>query len=1042
MNKICLILALFSCFHLFGQSSEKYNSEYENFYRAEELYVKEQYAAARKEFRIFMDGFPKPNDPMYIKAAYYEAVSALELYNNDALILLQNFNTNYPESIYKTTIYFKLGQFFYYKKQYDDVIVWFNKLNVKDVEEEDRDEFHFKLGYANFKEKNYEVARGSFYEVKDGVSQYAKPALYYYSYIAYSNKAYEVALDGFLKLENDESFGKLAPYYIAQIYYLQGKYQLVTEYATKISVQEGIVNEDDLNLLIGDAFYRIGKYDEAVPYLEKHYKADNTTRDENYRLGYAYYKSKSFAKAIPLFDKVKKEEDSLGQAAYYHIAECLLKLENKVSARSAFEGAAFMDFDPVVSEDALYNYAILSYKLDINPYDEAVEAFELYLNRYPNSARKEDVYQYLVNVYTSTNNYEKALASLDKLPNKDVKLKQAYQMVAFNQGVKRFQVADYNGALESFKLVDKYPVDQEISGKANFWIADAKFRQNKFDEAIAEYKRFLLLPSTMVPGMHHEARYNIGYAYLNKSYIYSEQEKPTMQKEMLALAITEFRLFVQSNSTYVKKIADAHMRIADAYFVLKDNEQAVKFYTSALDQKAGYEDQALYYRAKTYGYMEGRVNDRISSLLDIVNNYKGSKYLQISILEIAESYKSVGQFDKAIQYYKKIVFDYPTSNLVVEAKINMADIYYKQNKYTESEEIYLEVLETHGQDQKICKRAAEGLVDLYTAINKPERIEQLAAQHNCFEFNADDQENLYYLPAMEVYGDSSKVESVRYAEAIPKFDKYLDKYPNGRYQHEVKNYLANCHYKLGDTTKAIEIYMATLEGPNTGFTELAAARVAYYLYNEGRYEEVIKYYNRLEQIASTPAVIFNAKLGLMRSHFLIENWQNAALYGDKVLENAQISNEIKLEAYYAKGMANFYLKHFNDAKPALIWIVKNTTTVKGAEAQFSLASLEFQQENLVEADVEIGKLLKMKPTYNYWVAKGLILRSRILIQLEDLFQAEQNLKSVLDHYPIDDDGIIDEAQELYDELMQIKNQQKEVEPDVDPIIEINDQQGN
>ena len=130
MNKILFLLALLSCLQLYGQSSEKYNSEYENFYRAEELFQKEQYAAARKEFRNFIDGFNEPNDPLYIKASYYEASSALELYNNDAVSLLQKFNENYPESIYKKTISFKLGKYFYYKKKYEDALAWFNQVKV------------------------------------------------------------------------------------------------------------------------------------------------------------------------------------------------------------------------------------------------------------------------------------------------------------------------------------------------------------------------------------------------------------------------------------------------------------------------------------------------------------------------------------------------------------------------------------------------------------------------------------------------------------------------------------------------------------------------------------------------------------------------------------------------------------------------------------------------------------------------------------------------------------------------------------------------
>jgi TolA-binding protein len=99
-----------------SQTTEKYNSDYENFYRAEELFQKEQFGAARKEFRYFMDGFNYPNDPLFIKAAYYEGVSALELFNNDAVTLLENFIRNYPESIYSEGIYFRLGRYFYQKK--------------------------------------------------------------------------------------------------------------------------------------------------------------------------------------------------------------------------------------------------------------------------------------------------------------------------------------------------------------------------------------------------------------------------------------------------------------------------------------------------------------------------------------------------------------------------------------------------------------------------------------------------------------------------------------------------------------------------------------------------------------------------------------------------------------------------------------------------------------------------------------------------------------------------------------------------------------
>ncbi|MCH2223405.1 MAG: tetratricopeptide repeat protein [Crocinitomicaceae bacterium] len=1048
MSRFFLTIAFLSHLLVFGQTSDKYNSEYAEFYRAEDLFEKEQYGAARMEFRSFMNSFDRPNDPMYVKAAYYEAISALELYNNDAIRLLEEFNRNYPESIHKKGIYFRLGKYYYYKRKYEDALVWFNKLSAHDVDADDREEFYFKIGYANFKEKQLDAARDAFYEVKDGVTQYASPALYYYSHIAYQHEKYQMALDGFLKLEQDPKFGKVVPYYIAQIYYLQEKYELVTEYASKVSSDSKLTNKKSMDHLIGDAFYRIGKYDESVPYLERYNKAKETTREDDYRLGYAYYKSGHCDKAIRMFDRVKKEKDSLAQVAYYHIGECLIKADNKVSARSAFEAAAFIDKDPVIQEDALYNYAVLSYEMDINPYDEAVEAFEMYLARYPNSERKEDVYQYLVNVYTNTNNYAKALTSLDKLPNKDVRLKTAYQLIAFNQGVSRFQKANYPGAIESFKLVDLYPIDPMLSGKAVYWKADANYRLHKYDKAILGYKKFIGLPSTLSPQLKHEARYNIGYCHLKTADVISkkiaaetnEDRKKALiaQRDIpLSKSSEAFRSFVKDRPDGGQKTADAYMRIGDAYFVQKKNNLAIDYYKKALVLKSGYEDQALFYIATTYGYTPGGANNKITHLLDIINNYKSSKYLQQSVYNVADSYKSQTKYTKAKQYFNQIIFDYPSSNLVVTSRINVADINWKEGNIAQAEMEYLDILEQYGKDNNVCKTAAGQLKDLYLSQNEQEKIEQLANDYACIELNATEQENLYYLPAIEAYNDSIKPSEEKYQDAIAKFNKYLNKFPEGRYEFDVKNYLADCHFELGEVETAISLYRETLEGPNTGFTEEAALRVSKHLFNNGFYEESIPYYGRLEQTSSNPEIIFNAKLGLMRANYLIENWTNASNYADQVLKNSQINNELELTAYYVKGMSNYNINKYGEAKSALEWVVNNTTTERASEAKFSIAEMHYKQQQFDHAESEVNKLLKMKPSFNYWVAKGMILKSRVYVAQDKLFDAESNLKSVIDHYPVSDDGILNEADALWSELMQLKDQPKNLEEEEETTIEIN-----
>jgi len=461
--RIGFILIFFISLTASAQLTDKYDSDYARFYKAEDLFEKSKFSAAQEEYKMFMHEVDEKNHPYFVKAKFYNALCALYLYHQNAEQLLLGFLKEYPESIYQQKIYFELGRYYYRKKKYEKTIDWLSKVEVYDLDGEAKSEYYFKLGYAHFREENPKAARDAFFEVINVESQYQDPALYYYSHIAYSEKNYQVALDGFKKLAKNPNFEKSAPAYIAQILYLQGKYEELLEYAPPIMENGNPKNSLEMSHLIGDAFYRIGKYDEAVPFLEEYNNKSATTRDEDYQLAYAYYKSKQYMKAVRTFDKVAAIKDELGQMALYHIGECYLKKENFLYARNAFELAAALHFDKEIEEDALYNYAILSYKLDYNPFDEAVEALNLYLTRYPDSDRNQDIYQYLVNVYTTMKNYKSAMASIDRIQQKDFKMKNAYQMMAFNYGVELFDNGQFQESIDGFKLARRYPVDPHLN---------------------------------------------------------------------------------------------------------------------------------------------------------------------------------------------------------------------------------------------------------------------------------------------------------------------------------------------------------------------------------------------------------------------------------------------------------------------------------------------------------------------------------------------------------------------------------------------------
>ena len=107
---------------------------------------------------------------------------------------------------------------------------------------------------------------------------------------------------------------------------------------------------------------------------------------------------------------------------YYQIADIFKQQYEKTSdlaklinARTAFEKASEMSFNPTLQEDALYNAAVIAFNVDDSPYNQSVQIFEKFIKLFPNSDRKNQIYQFLVEVNRRKNNYELPLSTIKNI---------------------------------------------------------------------------------------------------------------------------------------------------------------------------------------------------------------------------------------------------------------------------------------------------------------------------------------------------------------------------------------------------------------------------------------------------------------------------------------------------------------------------------------------------------------------------------------------------------------------------------------------------
>ena len=494
IRKILIVLLLFSVVCSFGQKTAIYTDNYRTYNEGQDLYDKEKYSAAQDKFEEVVKHIKNNQDEVGINSEYYFAICALELFHKDAEFLLNRFVTEHPDHPKGKSVFFQLGKHNYRLKKSKKVIEYLTKVDPYDLSADERIEYYFKLGYSYFKQKDFVLAKGNFYEILDKDTEYKAPAVYYYSHIAYADKNYQTALEGFQTISCESMFKSIAPYYITQIYYKQEKYKKVIEYAPVYMDSVSSKRKSEFAKLIGDAYYYEKKYSDAIPYLMEFRKGVKATRVDNYQIGFAYYGTKNYESAVKFLAKASTKKDALSQTAYYHMAESYLKLEEKDYASNAFRAASKLDFNPEITENSLFNYAKLAYELSYNPYDEAIKAFHEYIETYPNSSQAEEAYEFLIRVYMTTKNYEDALASLERVKNKDDRMKVAYQTVSFNRAVQLFHNGEYAKALKRFKDVKRYPVDKKLNAESLFWIAECKYHKGELDEAISQYEEFRMEP--------------------------------------------------------------------------------------------------------------------------------------------------------------------------------------------------------------------------------------------------------------------------------------------------------------------------------------------------------------------------------------------------------------------------------------------------------------------------------------------------------------------------------------------------------------------
>lgn len=994
-NFVSILVAISFSFQIMAQQSATYTSSLVDYQKALSLYNNQQYLAAQALFR----SVKKDAKEAILKSdcAYYIANCAVRLNQQNADKLVEDFVEDYPTSTKRNTAFVDVADYYFVNGKYPHARKWYDKVNESALARKEKEKFNFNNGYSAFSVKQYKVAKKYLSRVENS-QEYGSQAKYYIGFMAYEGDDYDEANQYFDQVSDQERYKEKLSYYQADLHFKLGKFEKAIELAKDRLETSDDAEVSELSKIIGESYFNLGQYAEAIPYLKaykgKKKKRERTAKWNNtdfYQLGYAYYKQKDYENAISEFNKIVGGTNAIAQNAYYHLGESYIHLDKKQQALNAFRNASQMDFDLKIQEDAWLNYAKISYDIG-NPYQSAPQVLAGYLDKYPDTPYKEDIETLLIDSYITSKNYKEALKLLEG--KKSFENKVAYQKVAFYRGIELYNETKYLEAESLFDESLSEPRDPKYTARATFWKAEADYNITNYDDALVGFKQFQQQNASASTPEIENIDYNLAYTYFKlKNY---------------PQATKHFNQFVSSKKDDKVRLNDAYLRLGDAYFVSSNYKNAINAYQKAIEMNAIDSDYPAFQKAISVGYV-GQSSKKIKALEQFIETYPKSKLRDDAMYELGNSYVKNNETDKAMRMYNRLSSEYKMSSFVPKALLRQGLVYYNASENEQALGKFKTVARDYPRTPEAVQSVATARL-IYIDMGRVDDYASWVKTLDYVEVTDADLDNTTYQAAEKQYLDNNT------DKAIKQFNGYLNQFPNGIHTMQAHFYVAQLYYKKDLLENAAPHYKYIVEKPQSEYTEEALSRLSQYYLESKSWNQAIPLLLRLETEANFPQNVVFAQSNLMKAHYQLENYNEAASYAEKVLGNSKIDNKIKSDAHIIIARSAIKTGDENKAKTAYAKVEKVATGETAAEALYYNAYFKNKVGKHAASNKSVQRLAKDFSGYKYYSAKGLVLMAKNYYALKDAFQATYILESVIENFAEFED-IIDEAKA---ELKKIK----------------------
>lgn len=921
---------------------------------------------------------------------------------SDADLMLSEFAIGAPYSIAGTSAAEFATQEKLKNSQWLEALHWFELPHFYYSIEIEDDAWTLAHGYTLFQLARYESAIAVLDKVAKSTPRYYYPSRYYMA-LAYANmEALDVAVTYFEEIADYPMYSDEAPFYIAQIYFELEDYEKVLLTAEKYASKSNL--NPEFYRLAGHSANALEDCKNTTSYLARYISLSNNVVPQDYYVkALCEYKSDNLEAAGQSFQSISHIEDQYGQLANYYLGDIFFKKGDKVSARNAFRRAHELGQDSIIAHQSYFYFGKLSAELR---YDrDAIITLRSIQEGSPYYTEAQEI---MSDILINTKDYESAIQTLSTINNKSAILLKAEQTILYNYALSLINNGDVTQAQELLVGLSSQKYDKHAQIMSNFWLGEIAYDNNAFEDAIKYFSAFGKAANGDVYDSYKgQAWYSLGYAQLRLQDI-----KAAINSFEMAL---DFQL--QVGEEY-----DATLRLGDLYFKINEYDNAQKQYQTVLENYPGLrKDYALYQKAIIEGLNQDFVK-KIITLEELIDNYTESAYLDDAIYETGVTLQTLGKPKEALSSFRFLIDEFENeSSLVIPSYLRLGLISYNQGDIQQASKYYKQVF-NHFPNAPQKEEALTALKEIYVNdLTQPDEYLKILETYGDNKVDDPSRDSITY------YAAKRQFELENHQRATEAFLQYIKTFEDGIFNTEAHYELAEAALILEQYTLALVHYELVCQRQVRALSDACfkAAEIAYH--SEKDFKRALPLYESSSRFTESEDIKEKAIMGLLRSAYETENdsiQYEAAL---KALTFEKLSANDEAFVHYCLGKARLERGDSAIAVNDFNFVIKHSSASMAAESRYLIAEIYFFKNELDVAEKLCDQANKENVNHPYWIAKGLILYSDILLKLGDLYNAKAALDAVIANASQYQE-LVTEAELKKQAIVQLLNKENKLNP--------------